>query len=363
MRRTGSGVRKWIQRALLGLGLLLLIATLLPIIPTNEWWVRLFDFPRAQIAALLGLILIAGAVLGAWRRRAGLLLGLALLPALAYQLIRILPYTALVDEEVPSVAACAAGDRLRFLEANVLQSNRNAAALLRMVREQRPDVLLLTETDNWWARQMAPLRSDYPYAISEPRGNTYGMMLFSKLPLSDTQVRYLFNPDVPSIRTELALPSGKRIDLYVVDPKPPKPGRDTAERDAEIVIVGREVRRRARPAIVAGDLNDVAWSDTTSLFQEVSGLLDPRVGRTLMPTFPAGLPLLRWPLDYVFVSPGFTLTRMERLGDFGSDHLPVLVELCAAGVQPAKVVAPKLDQETREEVRKTINEARDEARD
>lgn len=354
---------QWVGRVVWAFGSMLLIATLLPVIPTNEWWVRIFDFPRAQIAALIALVLVAVAILGMFRRRTGLLLGVALVAALTYQLIRILPYTAMANEKVPSVAVCAADERLRFLEANVLQSNRNAQALLIMVREQRPDVLLLTETDAWWARQVAPLRSAYPHVVSEPRGNTYGMMLISKLPLSGTEVRYLFNPDVPSIRTELALPSGKRIDLYAVHPKPPKPGRDTAERDAEIVIVGREVRRRARPAIVAGDLNDVAWSDTTSLFQEASGLLDPRVGRTLMPTFPADLPLLRWPLDYVFVSPGFTLTRMERLSDFGSDHLPVLVELCAAAVEPAKVVAPKIDQETREEVRETINEARDEARD
>lgn len=354
-------MKRWARRAVWTLALLLVVATLLPIAPTDEWWVRIFDFPRTQIAALIGIALVALVSLKAWRTKSGLLLGSALLAALAYQIVRIIPYTSIAAEEVPSAPKCPRAERVRFLEANVLQSNRDAAALLAMVRKQRPDVLLLTETDDWWASQIQSLRGELPHLVSEPRGNTYGMMLFSKMPFSGTEVRYLFNPDVPSIRTELALPSGKRIDLYAIHPKPPLPGRDTSERDAEIVIVGREVHRRARPAIVAGDLNDVAWSDTTSLFQQVSGLLDPRVGRTLMPTYPADFPLLRWPLDYVFVSPGFSLTDMKRLGDFGSDHLPVLVELCAAGVGPAmESGSPKLEADTRKKVREIINEAEEE---
>ncbi len=85
------------------------------------------------------------------------------------------------------------------------------------------------------------------------------------------------------------------------------------------------------PAIVAGDLNDVAWSRTNELFQEVSGLLDPRVGRGLYSTYNAHRPLLRWPLDHVFFEPSFEVEALRRMGHIGSDHFPVFISLCHTG--------------------------------
>ena len=341
----------------------LILATLLPLVPSNEWWIRIFDFPRAQIAVLLGVLVLLAALGGLWRTRGGLFLSLGLAISLAYQGARILPYTPFYPEEVPDASSCPPNARLHYMEANVLQENRDARKLVGLVRERRPEVLLLTETDSWWADQVQSLRDILPHVVSVPQDNSYGMMLLSRRPLIAAEVRYLFQPDVPSIRAGVALASGHRIELYGVHPRPPVPGRDTALRDAELVIVGREVRQRRRPTIVAGDLNDVAWSDTTGLFQEISGLLDPRVGRTLLPTFPADLPFLRWPLDYVFVSPGFRLVRMERLPEIGSDHLPILIELCTANLASGALPPPALPRETRQEARETVREGQEEARD
>ncbi len=74
-------------------------------------------------------------------------------------------------------------------------------------------------------------------------------------------------------------------------------------------------------------MNDVAWSHTSELFRRISGLMDPRVGRGLLPTFHADHSLLRWPLDHVFVSADFKVDDMERLPHVGSDHFPIYIKL------------------------------------
>lgn len=110
-------------------------------------------------------------------------------------------------------------------------------------------------------------------------------------------------------------------------PPPPLPGSPSYGRDAELVLTGREIHDHGQPAIVIGDLNDVAWSYTAKLFQRVSHMVDPRVGRGMFSTFHAENLLARYPLDHVFHSRDFTVKQLRRLGYTGSDHFPIMVEL------------------------------------
>lgn len=317
------------KTVLVVLALLLVIATALPLLRLDHWWIRAFDFPRAQIT-IAGILLLA-LYLYFWKPQRvyeSVVLGL-LLMAVGYQIVKMFPYTVLMPKQVLSAESASHDTSLKLLVANVLIDNRQSKAFLDMVREYDPDVILTMETDPWWEKALRPLEDTYPHTLKYPLDNSYGMLLHSRLEIIDPEIRFILKDNIPSMHMQLVLPSGDRVFMHFVHPKPPNPKHtsDTTERDAELLIVGREAEKRDRPTIVSGDFNDVAWSYTTTLFQKASGLLDPRIGRGMYNTYNAMIPLLRWPLDHVFHSDHFKLVRMETGPAWGSDHFPVFIEL------------------------------------
>ena len=324
---------------LICVGLAMVLATAVPLLRKEAWWIRWLDFPRLQILVVLAVVLAAYLPLAGDSASSYLFLGL-LAAALAYQGYMMFPYTLLARRQVEQSRRATQESTVCLLFANVLMHNREAARLKAMIAECAPDVVLAVEADDWWREQLGYLKRTHPHAVEHPRDNTYGMLLYSRLELVDPQVRFLVQSDVPSVHAGLRLAGGQQIELRCLHPRPPAPqeAAESTERDAELLIVGRDLKRRGAPAIVLGDLNDVAWSRTNYQFQDVSGLLDPRIGRGFYHTFHAGYPFIRYPLDHCFHSKHFRLVSFRRLGRFGSDHFPVCIALSyepeAAATQP-----------------------------
>jgi endonuclease/exonuclease/phosphatase (EEP) superfamily protein YafD len=318
-----------IKTVLYFLCLLVVLATVLPLWRTSRWWVRLCDFPRFQIA-LLGAGLIAITVLLRWPPAAmDVALLIAVGAACLWQISWVWRYLPIAPVEVKRSAAGPDAHCVSLLTTNVLQTSKDAESLLQIVAQADPDIVLAVETDEWWCARLGEgLSGRYPHRISHPLSNGYGLALFSRLELVEPKIRFLVDEAIPSIKTRVKLRSGVVVDLYGLHPMPPAPQQDSTERDTELLVVGTEISKAGRPAIVLGDLNDVAWSPMTSRFKRVGGLQDPRRGRGFFNTYPAGFPGLRYPLDYIFHTPHFTVRHMRVLPRFGSDHLPLVVALC-----------------------------------
>jgi endonuclease/exonuclease/phosphatase (EEP) superfamily protein YafD len=305
------------------------LLTALPLTRIESWWVRVWDFPRVQITAygvLVVVAILAGLPWIAWSTWT--LAGISA-ACVAYQLVWIVPYTRLFPFEVERAHTNDDARTLRLMSANVLGTNRSAGALLRLVREHDPDVLVTLESNAWWESQLDTLEPIYPYAVKCALDNLYGMHLYSKLPLSEACIDYLVEDDKPSIHCLIHLRSGDLVRAHFLHPAPPGPTENetSGERDAELLVVARAVREVDEPVIVAGDLNDVAWSETTRAFRRISRLLDPRRGRGMFNTFHARFWFLRIPLDHLFHSAHFRLRDLRRSTPFGSDHFALVAQL------------------------------------
>lgn len=329
----------------------------MPLSRTGQGWVRVWDFPRTQIAAL-GLLGSAAMYRWGTRSPADRALHAALGASLLYQAAKMVPYAPFFPRQVPTARQVEPERCIRLLMANVLQENRRSDLILQAIDEGDPDVICLVETDRWWAEAMRPLERRYPSVHRCPLDNHYGMCLYSRLPIAACDVRFVVSRDVPSMRVGVRLRSGDEVTIYAVHPPPPLPGSPSYGRDAELVLTGMEIDRAGQPAIIVGDLNDVAWSYTTRLFQRVSHMVDPRVGRGMYNTFHARHPLARYPLDHVFHTRHFTVKELRRLRYTGSDHFPILVELAFTPERKHEVPRPEPTRGDVEDAQEMIDDAR-----
>lgn len=339
------------------LALLLLSMTLLAKIRLHDWWLRACEFPRVQIATLaLAVVLLSPWSEAPWQIPT---LGCALL-VLAFQVYRILPWTRLWKVQVLNADDAENDSCITLLISNVLTPNRNVDGLISQILAHQPDVVLTLESDSWWGEQLDAALTDWPHRVSIPQDNLYGMHLYSRLPLQDIEVKRLIQDDIPSIHGGLELKNGSTIHFHALHPRPPAPNesKESLWRDAELLLVGKHIHERAEPALLIGDLNDVAWSRTTRTFSRVSGMLDPRCGRGMFNTYNAWHVLLRWPLDHIFVTRHFKLCGIKRLKQFGSDHFPIMATLCYVPDEAHDHEKPTADAEEEQEARETIQEAR-----
>ena len=355
----------WTLRILVAV---LTLATAASLVGSNQWWIRIFDFPRLQIAVAIILTLASYLPLAkrpGFERIDYVMLFLAV-ASLLWQGALIVRYTPLFPTELAAGPADDKSSRITLFICNVLHDNKQTQPLLDLIAETNPDLILLTEPTRRWQDKLAPLEQEYPHTLLQAQENEYGMLLYSRLELVDPEIRFLIEDEIPSMRTGVKLRSGAFLTLYGLHPRPPgikRPddnGRvDSNLRDGELLMVAKEVEKNdGAPVLVAGDFNDVAWSHTTRLFQRTSKLLDPRVGRGMYNTFDADSYLLRYPLDHIFASNHFLVAEVRRLPYVESDHFPMLVTLTFNPEAAAQQPQPQSRAGDAEEVEEAINDAK-----
>ena len=347
--------------AAIGLTAVLALAAWIPLLPTGFWTVRLLDFLRLQLLALLVLPAVLTAVHGRLANWRPIHLGLFLTIAAtaAWHTAKIVPYTPLWKVELSAATADGAEEAVSLLVSNLKKDNERHEAISNMLTAQSPDLLLLLEIDATWRSALEEVRESYPYRVEEIKGSGLGMVLWSRLPLQNAEIRFLVSERRPSIFADVVFDDGQILHFIGLHPTPPglrdstgDDRRNSRVRDAELVLAGRLVKAAANESwVVAGDLNDVAWSATTKLFRHVSGLRDPRIGRGLVNTYDQRSTFMRYPIDQLFLSAKTKIAKFHRVAAPGSDHFAIFAEFI-----PQRGKKPAPDAETRRRAEELLEE-------
>lgn len=214
-----------------------------------------------------------------------------------------------------------------------LDGRFDLAGLARVVRAERPDVVVLSEVDRAWLLNgghdtltLLAKRLDMPYVFAPAADPVWGDAVLSRWPTAAPRTLALPAVGAPTgaqaLAVDLDLGDGVRLAVVSTHLQPP-PGE-------EPVVQARAVAGFAtgyaagRPLVVAGDLNtepgDAAFAEFTR-----AGLVDALASARPLPTSPADEP--RQQIDHVLVSPGLAASDAVAPRSEASDHLPVAVTL------------------------------------
>lgn len=224
------------------------------------------------------------------------------------------------------VLATHARQSLRVMMANVLSSNQQHDALLRIIHKEQPHVMVLLEVTPGWSRALAPLRKTYPHQLVHPLTNNFGIAVLSRLPVSKWQKKRFSSWGEVSIVADIKVGS-KSLRVVGTHPYPPAGGALARVRNQHIRNLADYLQKQKGSTIVAGDFNLTPWSPYYRDFVKEAKLLDSRKGYGLQASWMRSTVVFALPIDHVFTSQDIATTGFRIGPDFGSDHRPLLVDL------------------------------------
>jgi endonuclease/exonuclease/phosphatase (EEP) superfamily protein YafD len=207
--------------------------------------------------------------------------------------------------------------------------NRNYKEVFDAIEKSNADVIGLSEvTQTWEQKLVQELKVKYPYYVThdsvlEPRYG--GVALFSKYKLDNKKTIQFPSSMRTRIEADIDFPEHK-THFVLCHPKVPKPG--TTFRNDELDSIAESLSTQSLPCILIGDLNCTPFSPYFDKLLSKSGLQDSERGFGIQPTWSLHWPVPLFPIDHLLHASEFITTNRQLLKPVGSDHSPLLVELC-----------------------------------
>jgi endonuclease/exonuclease/phosphatase family metal-dependent hydrolase len=215
---------------------------------------------------------------------------------------------------------------LRMMSYNVHGLSDDRAALIELVRELAPDVLVVQEAPRRfrWRHKCAALADDTGLVVAAGGLPALGNLVLVSLRVKVHETWCMRFPLTPGrhLRGAAFVRGSVRGGRFTVSGS--HLATDPAERPAQAALWKDALDAIEGPVIAAGDLNEGPGGGAWRTVED--GLVSSAAGRF---TYPATLPARL--IDGLFVTPDITVEKYEvvesELARRASDHLPVLADL------------------------------------
>lgn len=220
----------------------------------------------------------------------------------------------------------------KVMVANVLSSNPEPDKFLTWFKDQQYDIVGLLEINKAWNEKLAPLRETYPHHVEVPMEDNFGLSLYSIYPITKSSItQYHYNSPL-SIEATIVLSSGKNVLVILTHPVPPIGSEMSKIRQDQLQgMIQRIQLIQDTPVLVMGDFNMTMGEPLYYQFEKQTGLTNCRSGFGWMPSWRVDTPF-GIPIDHIFYGNGLKHQNMTIGPDIGSDHRPVLANLCLSTI-------------------------------
>ncbi|HEY9738325.1 MAG TPA: endonuclease/exonuclease/phosphatase family protein [Trichocoleus sp.] len=225
---------------------------------------------------------------------------------------------------------------LRVLMANLNAQNHQYERVLTFLRQQQPDIAAFAEVDAAWAAQLDTIKDVLPFSYGLPNPYNLGLLVYSREPLQDAQIKYFGVDKNVSVVAQFAV-AERPLTLIATHPLPPVGSTYFHRRNRQLDLIGQYIQTLSTPVVMVGDLNLSMWSPYYRRLINQTGLKNARQGFGVLPTWPSKrtfnrlppipLPLLSIPLDHCLISPLLQAVNIHTGIDTGSDHRPLVADI------------------------------------
>lgn len=241
------------------------------------------------------------------------------------------------SRKMSDVATRAAPSTLRVLSMNLLFLSNDKERVLAQIRAANADVIVLQEYHQDWDLDLYPaLRETYPFESRPLREGIFGQAVYSRVPFVEEPTLLRLHKDdyCPQIGIVVNV-GGREIEVWDVHLISPSSAEYITRQCEQVRVLRANIDKRQRPIVLLGDFNSTAMSWTAGALRSL-GLHEAHaaVGSGRGATWPM-LPIVRYVpgvrIDQAWASGEIEWLSSRVMGETGSDHLPICVELRVKG--------------------------------